>query len=270
MTAIIADGVTFYEADLLGDGFYADVPLGSGGTFPRWMALLVGMQRDGAAKVKAAAGSADAAQAAARAAASDAAAGVVTTALALSTSASASASTALTAAATASTQAQAAVSAAASAHDYALTISSRLGATSASPQFITPGPKTFRIQTEKSFTAGQFVAAVSVVAPTVQYLVGQVTAHDPGTGLLSLTVFSNGVSGSGTCSAWWIVPSGPPGPAGAIGAMGPSGPGDALVYEQVPASSILTIGAGQQLMVFDELVIDGDVLLNGTLGVNNG
>lgn len=80
-------------------------------------------------------------------------------------------------------------------------------ATSTSSVAIGTGSKTFTIQTGKAFVVGQFVVAADTSAPSTNYMVGQITAHNSGTG--SLTINATLTAGSGTLTAWTIALTGP-------------------------------------------------------------
>ncbi len=98
-------------------------------------------------------------------------------------------------------------------------------ATSTTSLTIGTGAKSLTIQTGKLFAAGQFVTIAETAAPT-NYMHGQVTAYDSGTGALTVSVAATG--GSGTIAAWTITTAGVQGPQGATGATGATGPqGDA-------------------------------------------
>lgn len=72
-------------------------------------------------------------------------------------------------------------------------------ATSTTSLAIGSGSKVFTIQTGKLFSAGQYMVAASAADPTNQ-MVGLVTAHNSGTGALTLSIVS--FSGSGTKTDW--------------------------------------------------------------------
>ena len=79
--------------------------------------------------------------------------------------------------------------------------------TSTSSVLIGTGAKSFTTQTGKQFQIGQTVRVANTVAPE-NYMDGQVTAYNSGTGVLDVAVSS--VGGSGTLAAWTIslVPGG--------------------------------------------------------------
>jgi hypothetical protein len=81
-------------------------------------------------------------------------------------------------------------------------------ATSTTSTLIGTGSKTFTIQTGKLFQVGGWVIVASQATPA-NYMHGQVTAHNSGTG--SLTVNVTSIGGSGTLTDWLISLSGPMG-----------------------------------------------------------
>jgi hypothetical protein len=81
-------------------------------------------------------------------------------------------------------------------------------ATSTTSTLIGTGSKTFTIQTGKLFQVGGWVIVASQ-ATASNYMHGQVTAHNSGTG--SLTVNVTSIGGSGTLTDWLISLSGPMG-----------------------------------------------------------
>lgn len=80
-------------------------------------------------------------------------------------------------------------------------------ATSTTSLTIGTGSKAFTIQTGKLFSIGQFMVAASTADPT-DYMVGQVIAHDSGTGALTLNVTKT--EGSGTIASWTLSLTGEP------------------------------------------------------------
>ena len=93
----------------------------------------------------------------------------------------------------------AADSAASSAANAVLTAGTN--ATSSSSVAIGTGAKSFTIETGKNFVLGQFVVIAYDTTPA-NYMFGQITAYDSGTGALDVTVVS--VGGSGTYAAWTV------------------------------------------------------------------
>lgn len=117
--------------------------------------------------------------------------------------AAASASTATTQAGTATTQAGNALT---SANNSAASASSALNApgtsaTSTTSTAIGTGSKTVTIQTGKAFAVGQTVVLASA-ANVANQMIGQITAHNSGTGSLTVNVSATG--GSGTYTDWVV------------------------------------------------------------------
>ena len=110
--------------------------------------------------------------------------------------ASAAAITATTQADTATTQAGIATAQAASALNAPGT-----SATSTTSTLIGTGSKAITIQTAKAFSVGQTVVLASA-ANVANQMIGQITAHNSGTG--SLTVNVSAVGGSGTYADWVV------------------------------------------------------------------
>lgn len=110
--------------------------------------------------------------------------------------AASSASTATTQASNASTSASAAATSAAS----ALTAPGT-SATSTTSLTIGTGSKSLTIQAGKAYSVGQFVIIANTVSP-INYMSGQITSYDAGTGALVVTVGMTG--GSGTLAAWTV------------------------------------------------------------------
>lgn len=79
-------------------------------------------------------------------------------------------------------------------------------ATSTTSVAIGTGSKTFTIQTGKAFVIGQFVVVAST-ANVADYMFGQITSHNAGTGQLIVNVTS--FAGSGTLASWSIGLSAP-------------------------------------------------------------
>lgn len=74
-------------------------------------------------------------------------------------------------------------------------------ATSTTSLAIATGSKAFTIQTGKAYAVGQTLVAASAADPS-NYMAGQVTAHNSGTGALTINVTQTG--GSGTKTDWVI------------------------------------------------------------------
>lgn len=66
----------------------------------------------------------------------------------------------------------------------------------------TPASRSLTIQTGKEISVGQFVNIASTASPG-NYMAGQITAHDSGTGALTVNVVQ--IDGSGTFAAWTIA-----------------------------------------------------------------
>jgi len=73
--------------------------------------------------------------------------------------------------------------------------------TSTTSLLIGTGSKTFTTQTSLAFSIGQFVQIANTGTPA-NYMYGQVTAYNSGTG--SMTVLVSAVGGAGTLTAWTI------------------------------------------------------------------
>jgi hypothetical protein len=116
-------------------------------------------------------------------------------------------------AASASSAAASATAAAASAVTSALQAAS-LVSTSTTSLAIAVASKSFTTQTLKQYAAGQFVVAISA-ASSANWMIGQVTSYNSGSGALVLDV--QAVGGSGTHADWNLSISGSPGAAGAAG-----------------------------------------------------
>ncbi len=117
--------------------------------------------------------------------------------------AASSAATATTQAGTATTQAGIATTQAGNAATSAASALNAPGssATSTTSTLIGTGSKTVTIQTGKAFSVGQTVVLASA-ADVANQMIGQITAHNSGTG--SLTVNVNAIGGSGTLADWII------------------------------------------------------------------
>ena len=107
-------------------------------------------------------------------------------------------------------------------------------ATSSTSLAITVASKTFTIETGRIFQLGQFVVAASAANPSVNYMVGQVTAHNSSTGSLTVDVIF--VGGSGTKTDWLISVVGPRGAAGTNGTNGADAPQWATIATQATTS----------------------------------
>lgn len=80
--------------------------------------------------------------------------------------------------------------------------------TSSSSVAIGTGSKSFTIDTGLAFQVGDYVLIADSAAPTTNWMVGQVTAYDSGTG--ALTFDSQSANGSGTKTSWTIALTGEP------------------------------------------------------------
>ena len=74
--------------------------------------------------------------------------------------------------------------------------------TSTTSLLIGTGAKTLTISTGKSYTIGQFVTIASTPSPA-NFMYGQITAYNSGTGVLTVNVTS--IGGTGTFAAWSIA-----------------------------------------------------------------
>ena len=77
-------------------------------------------------------------------------------------------------------------------------------ATSTTSMTISMDAKTLVIQTGKQFVPGQFLVVASAVSP-INYMLGQITAYNPATGQLDLSIYQSG--GSGTYDSWNVAMS---------------------------------------------------------------
>lgn len=116
---------------------------------------------------------------------------------------------ALAAAASASDAADYAASASGSASAAAASASTALNspATSATSSTSLPignGTHTFTIQTGKAFVVGQTVV-MSSAANALNQMVGIITAHNPATGVMDVTVANDTFNGSGAYADWVIA-----------------------------------------------------------------
>jgi hypothetical protein len=75
------------------------------------------------------------------------------------------------------------------------------GGTSVTSLTIGTGSRTLTTQTAKTWFIGQFVIVANSASP-INYMIGQITAYDSGSGVLTVNVTAAG--GSGTYSAWTI------------------------------------------------------------------
>lgn len=133
--------------------------------------------------------------------------------------------------------------------------------TSTTSLAIGTGTKTLTIQTGKNFVVGQSVTIASTAAPATDWMHGQITAYNSGTGALTVWVTLTG--GSGTLAAWTVGLTGPYQPiatkeeiwAGA--ATGKIVTPLALRQAQVPTDVTAQLGTA------------GGVLIDMTAGINH-
>lgn len=85
----------------------------------------------------------------------------------------------------------------------ALAAFTNYAATSTTSLTIGTGSKALTIETGKLFSVGQFAYIARTSAPS-NFMIGQVTAHNPSTGSLTVNVASGGTSGSGTYTDWTV------------------------------------------------------------------
>lgn len=128
---------------------------------------------------------------------------------AIGAQAEANAAAAATAAATATSASASAASDAASASASASSALNSPGtqATSTTSVVLGLGSKSFTIQTGKAFAVGQPVTIADNAAPGTNWMAGNISAHTPGTGAITVNVLR--ISGSGTIASWTIALAGP-------------------------------------------------------------
>lgn len=90
----------------------------------------------------------------------------------------------------------------------------KLTGNSTSSVAIGTGSKSFTTQASKFFDVGNWLMITDDAAPSTNWMHGQVTVYDSGTGALTVLVSSTG--GSGTKTAWTIRVSGAQGAPGAV------------------------------------------------------
>ena len=163
---------------------------------------------DLSATASATSATASASSATAAASSATAAASSATAAASSATSASGSATTATTQASNAATSATNAATSATAAAASAAQAAGQLIGTSTTSNTIGTGSLTFTTQTGLAIAVGSFIVIANTPTPA-NYIHGQVTAYNSGTG--SLTVNSLDSGGSGTFTAWTITLSGPSG-----------------------------------------------------------
>lgn len=81
-------------------------------------------------------------------------------------------------------------------------------ATSTTSLSVTAGIKTLTIQTGKMFVIGQHVIIADTTSPATRQMTGIVSAHNSGTGALTVEVSASGLIGAGTVATWTISLSG--------------------------------------------------------------
>jgi len=120
-----------------------------------------------------------------------------------------------------------------------------MSGTSTTSLTIATGSVTLTTGTNLNFVVGQFVTIANTGTPA-NYLHGQVTAYNAGTGALTVTVGDTG--GSGTFAAWTVSVSGSRGTIGATGGL--NGPSTTIVgYMPTWANTTGTLlGAGIPVM----------------------
>ena len=126
----------------------------------------------------------------------------------------------------ASAQASAAAASAASAVNAPGT-----AATSATSRTVAIGSVSLTIQTGKAFAVGQFVVIASAASPA-NYMAGQITEHNSGTGSLTINVTNS--NGAGTFSSWTVSVVGAPGAGAPNGANVQSIAADLALTEGSP------------------------------------
>lgn len=117
-------------------------------------------------------------------------------------------------------------------------------ATSTSSVLIGTGSKSLTIQTGKSIVVGMWVVIANTANPA-NYMVGNVTSYDSGTGALGVNVTQ--VGGSGTLSAWTVSLTAPP----ASGQYLPLTGGAIVTNSASDALRITQTGTGNALLVED-------------------
>lgn len=118
-------------------------------------------------------------------------------------------------------------------------------AVSATELAIGTGSKTLTVQSGKRYVTGTFIIIADLAAPTVNWMFGQVTSYDFGTG--DLAVYIHRVLGAGTLSAWMVTLSGPQGLAG-DGFPSFGGNGDKVLGLNAAATAVEFKPFGYQLI----------------------
>jgi hypothetical protein len=140
--------------------------------------------------------------------------------------------------------------------------------TSSTSILIGTGSKVFTASTAKSWQLGMTLRVASTASP-INFMTGEVTAYNTGTG--SLTVNVTNTSGSGTLAAWTISQAGVSLQAPVIDLTGYSGADVALGIGQ---SAIYTVTAVTSLLLriatANNQIYDIDGIFNSTNGDNSG
>jgi len=113
--------------------------------------------------------------------------------------------------------------------------------TSTTSVLIATGSKSFTTQTGEQYTAGIFLTAVSQ-ANTANYMFGQVTSYNSGTGALVLDV--QVIGGSGTYADWNLSLVGARGEQGPAGATFNGGAITTLLYAQAGITTTNLVASG--------------------------
>lgn len=131
---------------------------------------------------------------------------------------------------------------------WTLAIAMALAATSTTSLTIGTGTQTLTTQTSQPIGVGQILLVANTATPA-NYMFGQVTAYNAGTGSLTLNVTST--SGSGTYASWTITQSGPVGATGATGTSGavPIGAAGGTVDAITSTITGVTLADQQQVMI---------------------
>lgn len=155
--------------------------------------------------------------------------------------------------------ASSASSAAASANAAAVAAaqSSAMTGTSTTSLAVGTGSKSLTTQAGKAFLVGQFVIVASSASPA-NYMHGQVTAYNSGTGAMTVSVVA--IGGSGTLAAWSITPSNAPSKSFAIVNTSSS------TYTASTGEWVMCQGALQQTVTLPAGATDRKVRVS----VNNG
>jgi len=161
---------------------------------------------------------------------------------AVANSAYANAAYALDRATYAESQATAANGFASAAQGYAASAVNAPGtnATSTTSIAIGTGSKSITIQTGKNFVAGQFITVAYTTTPT-NYMFGQITSYNSGTGALVFNATS--IGGSGTQAAWTVGLTGPQGSGAAlpISTLAGNLTGSSNVHYQWPSGGLYAL-----------------------------